>query len=53
MSEAFSSVQYCPFCGEEDLHPHESSDRSLHAAWECRSCVRVFAVRLVGLAVPR
>jgi transposase-like protein len=38
---------YCPYCGEEDLHPSEEGG---HGAWECRSCVRVFVVKFVGLA---
>jgi transposase-like protein len=36
---------FCPYCGEEDLRPNESS----HGAWECRACVRVFSVRFVGM----
>jgi hypothetical protein len=36
---------FCPYCGEEDLRPNESS----HGAWECRGCVRVFSVRFVGM----
>ena len=47
MSETRAAVQYCPFCAEEDLHPVEQ-----HGGWECRSCLRVFSVRLLGLA-PR
>lgn len=49
MSETRTPVLFCPFCAEEDLHPHEAS----HGAWECRSCLRVFAVRLLGLTVSR
>ena len=44
MSETRTPVLFCPFCAEEDLHPHEAS----HGAWECRSCLRVFAVRLMS-----
>ena len=47
MSETRAAVQYCPFCAEEDLHPVEQ-----HGGWECRSCLRVFAVTMLGLA-PR
>jgi hypothetical protein len=36
---------YCPYCGGEDLRPYE--DR--HGAWECRECVRVFALSFIGL----
>ena len=38
---------HCPFCAEEDLRPSDAAS----GAWECRSCLRVFTVRLVGLAV--
>ena len=38
---------YCPYCAEEDLRPVEQ-----HGGWECRSCLRVFAVKVLGLA-PR
>jgi hypothetical protein len=37
---------HCPFCAQEDLRPHESA----HGAWHCRSCLRVFSVRFLGLA---
>jgi transposase-like protein len=45
MSER-SAPMYCPYCGSEDLRPHEAS----HGAWECRSCVRVFSVKFIGLS---
>jgi hypothetical protein len=61
MSEQRAVPFYCPFCGEqdlrptpplsrrredpEDLRPHEES----HGSWHCRSCTRVFALRLVGI----
>ncbi len=38
---------YCPFCGEEDLRPHEAS----HGAWRCGHCRRVFSLKLVGIEV--
>ena len=47
MSGTRAAVSCCPYCGGEDLHPNEAS----HGAWECRECLRVFAVRLLGLAV--
>jgi ribosomal protein L37AE/L43A len=47
MSEPRAAVFYCPFCAEEDLHPVEQ-----HGGWECRSCLRVFTVKVLGLA-PR
>ncbi len=37
---------YCPFCGEEDLRPHEHGHGALH----CQGCARVFTVHFVGLA---
>ncbi|MGH8824074.1 MAG: hypothetical protein ACRDVN_06310 [Jiangellaceae bacterium] len=45
MSETRAVVQHCPFCAEENLHPVEQ-----HGGWECRSCLRVFAVKVLGLA---
>ncbi|HEU4675232.1 MAG: hypothetical protein ACTHOD_22215 [Motilibacteraceae bacterium] len=36
---------HCPYCGDEDLRPHEAS----HGAWSCRSCTRVFSLKLLGL----
>lgn len=45
MSDARSAPLYCPYCGDEDLRPNESS----HGAWECHSCARVFSVKFLGL----
>ena len=45
MSDARSAPLYCPYCGDEDLYPHEAS----HGAWECHSCARVFTVTFIGL----
>ena len=39
---------HCPFCAEEDLRP--LGDRP--GAWHCRSCLRAFSVRFLGLAHP-
>ena len=39
-------AQYCPYCGETNLWPHEAS----HGAWTCRDCARVFTVKFLGLA---
>jgi transposase-like protein len=39
---------YCPYCGDEDLRPHGAE----HGVWECRSCVRVFSLKFVGLLNP-
>jgi hypothetical protein len=35
---------YCPYCGDEDLVPHEDG-------WRCSACLRAFAVRLIGTGV--
>ncbi|HKS53004.1 MAG TPA: hypothetical protein VJS67_14160, partial [Pseudonocardiaceae bacterium] len=45
MTDARAVPFYCPYCGEEDLRPHEDPP----AAWRCADCQRVFVVRLVGL----
>ncbi|RZU50051.1 hypothetical protein EV385_1812 [Krasilnikovia cinnamomea] len=49
MSDARSTPLYCPYCGDEDLYPHEAS----HGAWECHSCARVFTVKFNGLLAAR
>ena len=51
MSESAERVvpYHCPFCGGENLRPHEEQ----HGAWECRECTRVFTVKLIGLVVKR
>jgi transposase-like protein len=49
VTESRAAVLHCPFCAEEDLHPVEH-DQARHGAWECRSCLRVFSVRLLGLS---
>jgi len=36
---------HCPYCGDEDLRPHQDT----HGAWECRSCLRAFSVKFLGL----
>jgi hypothetical protein len=45
LATTHAAVLHCPFCAEEDLHPVEE-----HGGWECRSCLRVFSVKLLGLA---
>ena len=41
---------HCPYCGDEDLRPHAPEDGgSGHGQWECRSCLRAFALRMIGL----
>ena len=40
---------HCPFCGEEDLRPHEAeAGTSPHGSWECHSCLRAFKVNMIG-----
>lgn len=48
MTETRAAILHCPFCGEEDLFPVEQ-----HGGWECRSCLRVFSVKLLGLSTRR
>ncbi len=48
MSERISPF-HCPYCGEEDLRPHETEDGSPHGSWECRACMRAFSVKCLGL----
>lgn len=45
---AFAVPHHCPYCGGEDLRPHEDQ----HGAWECRECLRAFSVKLIGLLAP-
>ena len=40
---------HCPYCGDENLRPHEDS----HGAWECRACLRAFSLKMLGLIAPR
>jgi hypothetical protein len=59
MSDERAAPMYCPYCGDEDLRPHEDSldapagagsgKLHRHGAWACRSCTRVFSVSFVGL----
>ena len=39
---------HCPYCGDENLWPHEASEGSGHGEWECRSCLRAFKVSMIG-----
>ncbi|WP_328320503.1 hypothetical protein [Streptomyces sp. NBC_00388] len=36
---------FCPYCGDEDLRPHEAG----HGAWECAACNRAFQLKFLGL----
>ncbi|MDF9715321.1 hypothetical protein INN71_10025 [Nocardioides sp. ChNu-153] len=57
MSER-AAPYHCPYCAEEDLRPHETTDpttgevTSPAGAWECRSCLRAFSLRMIG-RLPR
>ena len=44
-SENRAAPLHCPYCGEEDLRPHEAG----HGTWECHACARVFSVKFTGL----
>jgi len=39
---------HCPYCGDENLHPHGEAA----GGWECRSCLRAFSLSLTGLIRP-
>jgi hypothetical protein len=41
---------YCPYCGGEDLRPHEGEPPN---AWHCRECTRVFTVTFLGMVVTQ
>ncbi len=38
-------VFHCPYCGDEELTPHEDS------GWRCGACLRAFSVRLIATGV--
>ncbi len=40
----------CPYCGDENLWPHEAEGESGsgHGQWECRSCLRAFKLSMIG-----
>ncbi|MEU5114519.1 hypothetical protein AB0G64_23815 [Streptomyces longwoodensis] len=48
---------HCPYCGDEDLRPHEAAWGSPRAsaaergggAWECAACNRAFQLKFLGL----
>jgi transposase-like protein len=44
---------HCPYCGDEDLRPHEPEDGGAgHGQWECHSCLRVFKLSMIGQLRP-
>ncbi len=42
---------HCPYCGDGDLWPHEGEGAG-HGSWECRSCLRAFSLKMLGLVRP-
>ncbi|QIX26982.1 hypothetical protein ncot_10545 [Nocardioides sp. JQ2195] len=47
MSER-AQPQLCPYCGDDDLRPHDGTPGS----WECRSCLRAFTLKMTGMIRP-
>jgi transposase-like protein len=47
---------HCPYCGDENLWPHEPQEGteggSGHGQWECRSCLRAFKLTMIGQLRP-
>jgi transposase-like protein len=43
---------HCPYCGDENLWPHEGDSAESRGAWECRSCLRAFSLRMLGIVRP-
>jgi len=39
---------FCPYCGEEDLRPHDAS----HGSWWCASCRRAWTLKYLGTGTP-
>jgi transposase-like protein len=48
MSSERATPFHCPYCGDENLWPHEGA----HGSWECRSCLRAFSLKMLGLVRP-
>jgi len=55
---------HCPYCGEQDLWPHEvpvdggdsaagGETTSPPGSWECRGCQRAFSLKMLGLIRPQ
>jgi hypothetical protein len=47
MSDQRQAPFYCPYCGEEDLFPSDVPAEA--GGWACRSCLRIFELRHVGI----
>ena len=48
---------HCPYCGDEDLRPHEVQSESgevtsPHGSWKCRACLRAFSLKMLGQLRP-
>ena len=48
---------HCPYCGDGDLRPHEAVSEagevsSPAGTWECRSCLRAFSLKMLGMIRP-
>ena len=48
MSSERAFPLHCPYCGEQDLWPHDETPGS----WECRGCLRAFSLKMLGLVRP-
>ena len=56
MSER-ATAYLCPYCGNDDLRPHEVVDAdgnvsSPAGSWECRACLRAFSLKMLTM-LPR
>jgi transcription elongation factor Elf1 len=40
---------HCPYCGDENLRPHETDAGPDHGTWECRACLRAFQLKMLGM----
>ncbi len=54
---ARATANYCPYCGESDIRPAEVKDEdgsitSPHGTWECRGCLRMFRLSMLGMVRP-
>ncbi len=54
---ARATANYCPYCGETDMRPHEvvgedGEITSPHGTWECRGCLRAFRLSMLGMVRP-
>lgn len=54
---ARATANYCPYCGESDIRPHEVVEESgevtsPHGTWECRGCLRAFRLSMLGMVRP-